>query len=67
LSEKQDGSRGLILVCGDLVLDVSGPVGVLEGVQGLHEVTVGGRDAGDHHGTAVAAERVLKQPEVNSM
>ncbi len=67
LSEKQDGSRGLILVCSDFVLDVSGPVGVLEGVQGFHEVTVGRRNAGDHHGPAVAAEGVLKQPEINSL
>ena len=39
-----------------LVLDVSGTVGIFEGVEGLHEVTVAGGDAGDHQGAAVAAQ-----------
>ena len=63
MSEQQDGSGRLVLVGRDLVLDVPGPVGVLQGVEGLHEVSVGRGHAGDHHGAAVATERVLQQPE----
>ena len=41
LAKQQDCSRRLVLIRRHFVLDVPGPVGVLEGVQRLHEVTVG--------------------------
>mmetsp|Transcript_92454 Transcript_92454/g.297228 ORF Transcript_92454/g.297228 Transcript_92454/m.297228 type:complete len:382 (+) Transcript_92454:2052-3197(+) len=44
----------------DLVLDVLSSVRILQGVEGLREVHVGGRDASDHEGAAVAAEGVLQ-------
>ena len=46
----------------DLVLDVPGPVGILERVECLHEVSVSGADAGYHESAAVAPKRVLEQP-----
>lgn len=54
MSEEEDSPGCLVLIGRDLVLDVPGPVGVLQGVQGLHEVAVGRGHAGDHHGAAVA-------------
>ena len=41
LAKQQYCSRRLVLIRRNFVLDVTGPVGVLEGVQRLHEVTVG--------------------------
>ena len=61
-AQRGDGPRALVLVDGDLVLDVPGPIRIFEGAEGLHEVAVAGRDAGYHDGLAVAAERVLQQP-----
>ena len=43
----------------NLVLYVPGSVGVFEGIQGLHEVSVSGADARYHECLAVAPERVL--------
>lgn len=43
-----------------LVLDVTCPVGILERVQCLHEVTVRGTDAGDHQGLAERVEEMDK-------
>ena len=45
-----------------LVLDVPGPVGILECVERLHEVPIGWADAGYHQCTAVPPEGVLEQP-----
>ena len=56
LPQQQNRSGRLILVGGHLVLDVSGTVSVLEGIEGLHEVPVARGHASDHHCTAVAAE-----------
>ena len=44
----------------DLILNVPGPVGILERVECLHEVSVSGADACYHESTAVAPERVLE-------
>ena len=46
----------------DLVLDVPGPVGILECVECLHEVSISGTDAGYHESAAVAPQGVLEQP-----
>ena len=45
----------------DLVFDVPGSVGILECVEGLHEVSVGRADAGYHQSTTVSTEGVLDQ------
>lgn len=47
--EGTDLLAGPVLVNHHLVLDVSGTVGVLKGVQSLHEVAVRRAGAGDHH------------------
>ena len=47
--------------CSYLVLDVSGPVGILECVEGLHEVPISGTYARNHEGPAVAPQGVLEE------
>ena len=44
----------------DLVLDVPGSVGILECIKCLHEVSVGGANAGYHQSAAIPSERVLE-------
>ena len=39
---------GLVLVGDQLVLDVAGTVRVVEGAQGLHEISIRRRDAHNH-------------------
>lgn len=42
------------LVENDAVLDIAGPIGVLERVERLHEVAIRRGDAGDHQSPTVA-------------
>ena len=46
--------------------DVLGSVSVHQGVPALLPVHVRGADVGDHHGVAIAVQRVLQQPDGNA-
>ena len=44
------------------VLDLPGPVGVSEGVEGLLDVGVGRRHASDHQSVRIPTKRILEKP-----
>lgn len=59
-AQKLNFARGAVLIDSDLVLDVTGPIGVFQSIERLHQVAVGRRNAGNHHSARVATQGVLQ-------
>lgn len=53
-TQRHDGLGAFVLIQTYLVLDVSGSIGVLQSVEGFHEVAITGGHAGYHHCARVA-------------